>query len=131
MIPELSHLPYEQRLSVLNLTSLETRRLRGDLLETFKIITRKEMVDRNYFFKIRDTATTRGHEFKLFKPRARGKMRKHYFSHRVVDHWNALPNECVQADSINQFKNRIDGVLKLKEASKSPRLPASYAINRH
>jgi ribonuclease P/MRP protein subunit RPP40 len=68
MIPELSHLTYEQRLSALNLTSLETRRLRGDLIETFKIITGKEMVDRNYFFKIRESTTTRGHEFKLFKP---------------------------------------------------------------
>ncbi len=36
MIPSLRHKPYEERLEVLNLYSLEQRRLRGDLIEVFK-----------------------------------------------------------------------------------------------
>lgn len=38
LIPELRHLEYEERLKMLNLTSLEVRRLRGDLIQVFKIL---------------------------------------------------------------------------------------------
>ena len=37
LIPELKHLCYERRLLECGLTTLETRRLRGDLIEVFKI----------------------------------------------------------------------------------------------
>ena len=37
MKPDLRHLDYPNRLRVLNITTLETRRLRADLLEVFKI----------------------------------------------------------------------------------------------
>ena len=33
LIPEISHLPYEERLKYLNFTTLELRRHRGDLIE--------------------------------------------------------------------------------------------------
>jgi hypothetical protein len=35
MIPELRHLDYENRLKALDLTTLEVRRLRGDLIQQF------------------------------------------------------------------------------------------------
>ena len=31
------------------------------------------------------------------------------FSHRVINEWNKLPNDC--ASSVNMFKNRIDRYL--------------------
>ena len=37
LIPELKDLPYETRIAKLNLTTLEDRRKRGDLIETFRI----------------------------------------------------------------------------------------------
>ena len=37
LITEISHLSYYQRLDYLNITTLELRRHRGDLIETFKI----------------------------------------------------------------------------------------------
>ena len=60
-------LSYYQRLKKLGLTSLETRRLRGDLIEVFKIF--KEFDNDNYsqFFSL-SSAGLRGHEFKLQKP---------------------------------------------------------------
>ena len=38
MIEGYKAMPYEERLRMLGLTALETRRLRGDLIETFKIV---------------------------------------------------------------------------------------------
>ena len=46
MIPELRDLSYESRLLQCGLTTLETRRLRGDQI-MFKIVNGYEDVDRN------------------------------------------------------------------------------------
>ena len=46
MIPELRDLSYESRLLQCGLTTLETRRLRGDQIEVFKIVNGYEDVDR-------------------------------------------------------------------------------------
>ena len=35
-------------------------------------------------------------------------MRKYSFSQSVINEWNKLPNDCVNASSVNMFKNRID-----------------------
>ena len=45
---------------------------------------------------------------KLPKQRASIDVRKFFFSQRVVNEWNLLPQEVVDATSVNQFKNRLD-----------------------
>ena len=45
----------------------------------------------------------RGHEKKLAKARSRLDTRKHFFSQRVVNVWNSLPAEVVNAGSVNSF----------------------------
>ena len=50
LIPGLKDLRYEER----GLTTLETRRLRGDQIEVFKILNRYENIDSNIFFKIKE-----------------------------------------------------------------------------
>ena len=52
LIKGFKNLSYENRLKRLKLTTLEKRRLRGDPIETFKIITGKEKVDKHEFFEI-------------------------------------------------------------------------------
>ena len=59
MIPELRDLSYESRLLQCGLTTLETRRLRGDQIEVFKIVNGYEDVDRNMFFKLKEGSRTR------------------------------------------------------------------------
>ena len=49
MIPELRDLSYEEHLKECGLTTLETRRLRGDQIEIFKISNGYENIDRNVF----------------------------------------------------------------------------------
>ena len=68
-----------------------------------------EDVDRNMFFKPKEGSRTRGHKAALVKEPCRLDMRKYSFSQRVKNEWNKLPNDCVNASSVNiMFKNRID-----------------------
>ena len=50
LIPELRYLTYEERLKECGLTTLETRRLRGDQIEVFNILNGYENIDSNIFF---------------------------------------------------------------------------------
>ena len=49
LVPELRELQYEERLKKLGLTTLEERRVRGDMIETYKIITGKEDINSSNF----------------------------------------------------------------------------------
>ena len=92
--------------NVLGLYSHAQRRLRGDLIEVYKILNDKDIVDKVTFFQLSPTVSTlRGHSMKLFLPRARLHVRKYFFSHRVVPHWNSLPQHVVEAPSVNSFKS--------------------------
>ena len=50
IIPELRHLDYPSRLRILKITTLETRRVRADLLEVFKIINGLDSIFPAEFF---------------------------------------------------------------------------------
>mgnify|MGYP006863145709 CR=1 FL=1 len=86
MVQGLGKLPYEDRLRILGLTSLEQRRLRGDLIETYKILTGKERVDPDFFFTRASSAgRLRGHEFKLYVPRCNTRIRQTVFQQQSSD----------------------------------------------
>src|SRR5258706_15156454 len=105
----MQNLPYEERLKRLNLTTLEKRRIRGDLIETFKIVTGAENVDvQNFFEFAQGTHVLRGHKYKFFVKRNRPELRRHFYSQRVLYDWNRLPSSVVEATSVNCFKNRLD-----------------------
>ena len=67
-----------------------------------------EDVDRNMFSKLKEGSRTRGHKAAFVKEHCRLDMRKYSFSQSVINEWNKLPNDCVNASSVNMFKNRID-----------------------
>ena len=112
MIPELRDLSYEERLKECGLTTLETRRLRGDQIEVFKILNGYENIDRNMFFSLKKDSRTRGHEVKLVKDQCRLDIRKHSFSQGTINEWNKLSTDCVTASSVNMFKNKVDTYLR-------------------
>ena len=109
MVRGFCHLPYEDRTKRLGLTSLEERRIRGDLIEAYKIMIGREAVDRGQFFQLSACEyNLRGQSMKLSKQRASRDIRKFFYSQRVVQEWNKLPQAVIDATSVNQFKNRMD-----------------------
>ena len=108
LISEISQLSYEERLQQCRLTTLETRRIRGDQIEVFKIMHGYEGLNKDMFFRIKNDSITRGHSLALVKSHSRLDIRKYTFSQRVVNDWNKLPEECINATSVNMFKNKID-----------------------
>jgi ribonuclease P/MRP protein subunit RPP40 len=111
LIPSLSHLTYAERLHILNIPTLSYRRKRCDVLQVFRIIKGIDKIDFDTFFT-RNTNSTRGHCWKLLKPRAETRIRLNSFSHRVINIWNSLPTEVVNSTSINSFKNSLEKAWK-------------------
>lgn len=84
LVKEFRKLSYEDRLRKLKLTSLVDRRLRDDLIETYKIVTGKENVRKEDFFVFSDTGyNLRGHCYKLATTRSRLEIRRNFFSQSV------------------------------------------------
>ena len=54
---------------------------------------------------------TRGHKAALVKPCCRLDKRTFSFSQRTINDWNHLSHDCVNASSVNMFKNKIDNYL--------------------
>ena len=101
------HLQYEERLSLLQLPSLFYRRFRGDMITTFNLIHHYLNLDSSLFFTLSSTAT-RGHQFKLYKPRSTREVRFHMFSNRIINQWNSLPDDIVNARNPTMFKKLFD-----------------------
>ena len=92
IIQKLRNISYEMRLKECGLTTLETRRLRGDQIEVFKILNGYENIDRNIFFTVKEERRTRGHGVTLAKKQCTGRLdiRTFSFSQRTVNEWNRL-----------------------------------------
>ena len=90
-------------------------------METFKILNQIDNVDYHTWFSkvnenhqktrqavtISEDGTLQG-TLNLKKPKAKLEIRKNFFSCRVVDSWNNLPDNVKNAEDILQFKIRYD-----------------------
>ena len=52
----------------------------------------------------------RGHSKKICKPRFNTDIRKYFFFIPVIDRWNSLDQDTVDAPSLNCFKNRLNKI---------------------
>ena len=123
---------YLDRLNEIGMLSLEARRVRGDMIEMWKILHQIDDVDPQSWFTMANSRHDQGTRFSMSsfsvaKPVARLEIRKNFFSVRCVDRWNSLPEkvkgiikECDQCkvfnrncyecrkSSLNAFKNNLD-----------------------
>nr|VZI35867.1 unnamed protein product [Spirometra erinaceieuropaei] len=88
------------------------RQQRGDLILVYKIIHGLE-----YGLKFEDmfqwhlSPNLRGHPMKLRTTMSRLNLRSEFFTQRVVEKWNDLPQSVVEATSLQLFKKRLDDYL--------------------
>lgn len=114
VLPGFQNYSYIDRLQKLKLPCLKFRRLRGDLIEVYKLFNGN--YDKNILknllkpkLKTTQRHSLRGHDFMLKTQSFNTKYRKYFFSVRVTNWWNSLPQYVVNAKSVNAFKNKLDG----------------------
>lgn len=117
MISGLKGKEYNEKLIELGLQSLETRRKRYDLIETFKILKGITNVNkRSWFSTVSETnnRVTRqsSYHLNLNRKNAKTEVRANFFSVRVPDLWNNLPVDIKKATSVRAFKKEIDNHFK-------------------
>jgi len=79
------------------------------MIEVYIIMTGKESIDHQQFFEKASTQQNlRVHTMKLIKVRSLLDIWKQYFSIRVINDCNSLPQLVIEAKSVNPFKNRND-----------------------
>ena len=104
----LKEMNYEERLKVLKLPSLKSRRLRGDLILTYKILNNSVDINTNMFFTSPALNITRKSTNKIFIKYSRTNIRKFSFSNRVAPYWNELTDKAKLAPDLNNFKKELD-----------------------
>ena len=115
----LSSLKYEDRLKLLKLPTLVWRRKRIGLMYMFKVIRQQNIALQNSFFELRrdsrpNAMLTRGNDYKLVLSRVHYNAVCNSFRHRLIKLWNSLPSDIVNANSLFQFKVRLDNYEETK-----------------
>ena len=102
MIDGLGLMTYRERLDKLNLTTLLERRVRGDLIEMFKIQEDFVCYGSDLFGRSGRTVAARSktHRFTT--------RETDFFAQRVLCYWNKLPADVKCSESVTSFKSRID-----------------------
>ena len=103
---------YENRLNILNLETLEVRRVKFDPILTFKIINNLIDLDSSKFFTLSQSLRKyrlRRHCLYLEPPKLpETTIRNHFFSYRIINIWNQLPEETVTCESLSLFKAKLN-----------------------
>ena len=109
----LGSLTYKQRLEKLDLTTLLERRARGDLIETYKILSGKTSYGQNMF-------RVSKYGVKLLYPTGKRSTRQNEFlNSRVIKYWNTLPIDVQTAETVDCFKSRLQAH-KVRSISLNP-----------
>jgi len=108
MLPGLKKMSYPERLKKLGLLTLIYRRSRGDMIEIYKLLLGKydSQVALKLPLYLSDDHHTRGNSRKLLVTRCHYDLRKYFFSNRIINIWNSLPDSVVMGQwLINQSIN--------------------------
>jgi hypothetical protein len=108
LVPELRDKPYTERLKQIGLPTLEYRRLRMDMVQTYRLTHGLEDISADRLLILDNRGHTRGHSYKIFKERSNSVRYGHSFRHRIADPWNSLDEDVVSAPTLNSFKSRLN-----------------------
>ncbi len=99
---------YEEQLKELGLSSLEERRHQQDMAQVHKILSDKNGVKSDTWFTMAagGARVTRATEEPLNLKMARSRLdvRRHFFSQRVPEAWNAIPASLKAAKTTAAFR---------------------------
>ena len=112
MVSGLTSETYETKLRELNLLSLEKRRHMMDMVNTYKIVRGVDNVKSDVWFNLVGDNPTRqtrqtNCRYNIHRSEFRGEVRRNFFSIRVIDNWNKLPDELKLSNNVNTFKTKI------------------------
>ena len=110
LVPSIRHKRYQRRQADLGLFTLEQRRLRGLLIDTFKILRGFSGLDPASVFEL-SVNRTRNNGYKVVPPRFNTVLHRDFPTVRVCNLWNSLPEAVVNAPSVDTFKGRLDKIL--------------------
>ncbi|PKU43635.1 hypothetical protein llap_6067 [Limosa lapponica baueri] len=108
MIKGMKHITYEERLRDLGLFSLEKRRLRGDLINSYTYLKGGCQEDAVRLLSVMPGDKTRGNAQNLEHRKFHRNMQKNFITLRVPEHCNRLPREAEEFPSLEIFKTRLD-----------------------
>ena len=111
IVPSLKDLPYDKRLKNLKLPTLRYRRIRGDMINEYKLLSYNDHCPLLPLHKSR--YSTRGRDKKLQKYSHNCTLMKFSFSRRVTNLWNSLKKDTTNADNTNKFKKLLDKELQI------------------
>jgi hypothetical protein len=104
------HQSYEDRLKKVGMITLEKRRMRADLIQTYKIVYGVDNVKMSDYFEFNE-GITRNNGPKLKKTLFKTNHYKFSFCNRIINTWNNLPSNIVLSKSLDIFKKEIDYIL--------------------
>ena len=107
-VPGLRDMEYSDILKHLKLPTLVFRRIRGDMIEIYKIINVYDPKVASQLIQLNKNKSTRGHSIKIRRDHANRDIRRNYLMQRAATMWSYLPEAVVTAKTTNTFKNRLD-----------------------
>jgi hypothetical protein len=99
-------LPYNERLAVLELETLQLRRLKFDMYYCYKILNNLTCINKDLYFvnDNRDLNIRNYDKYRLRYNSSSSCCCSNHFFNRCVDIWNSLPLKARTASSLNVFK---------------------------
>ena len=96
----------------IDIRPLADRRKEIDILETYKLLHNKYKTSPDLFFSKPSREGLRGHSLKIHCQHKRTEIGKQFFSNRVTNVWNDLPDTVVTAPSVASCKERLRALPK-------------------